>query len=370
MIERVSFVPPARKEVSGDGLHRPDWTHAGSRDPRLLWLDKNENTDPILQAVVSKILAEMDPRSVTAYPAVGPLYHKLAQYLGLSPHSIVLAPGSDGVIGSVFRTFIAQGDAVLLTHPTYAMYQVYCSIHGAETMKLEYLAGDTGPSLLPEAVTVAILKRRPKLICLPNPDSPTGTAFEPDAMRDIIQSALEAGSMILVDEAYHPFYANTVVPWIAEFPNLVVARTFSKAWGLAGLRIGYGIAAPDVAALLQKVRPNYEVSAVAVAMAFRMVSEFDHEMRASVKRLNQGRDGFLSAMRALGLRTLPSHGTFCHVAFDSWADRVHAALSNIVLYRQDSNESCLKGFSRFSSTTDELFSPVIECIRRVIQSSE
>lgn len=367
MIDRISFVPPARREVSGAGLHRPDWTNTGSRDPRLLWLDKNENTDPVLQAVAFKVLAEMDTRSVTTYPDAAPLYLKLAEYLGLSPHSIVLAPGSDGVIGSVFRAFIEPGDAVLLTHPTYAMYQVYCSMHGAETTRLEYLAGEAGPSLLPETVIGAIRKRQPKLVCLPNPDSPTGTVFEPDAMRDIIRSALGAGSMILVDEAYHPFYANTVVPWIAEFPNLIVARTFSKAWGLTGLRIGYAIVAPDVAALLQKVRPNYEVNAVAVAMALRMVSEFDHEMRASVERLNQGRDGFVSAMGALGLRTLSSHGNFCHVAFGSWADRVHAALSDIVLYRQDSDASCLKGFSRFSSTTAELFSPVIERVRNVIR---
>jgi histidinol-phosphate aminotransferase len=193
--------------------------------------------------------------------------------------------------------------------------------------------------------------------------------FEPDALRDIIRSALEVGSVILVDEAYHPFYANTVVPWIAEFPNLVVARTFSKAWGLTGVRLGYGIATPDVAALLQKVRPNYEVNTVAVAMALRMITDFDHEMRASVERLNQGRNGFLSAMKALGLRTLASQGNFCHVAFGSWADRVHETLSDVVLYRQDSDAPCLKGFSRFSSTTARLFTPVIERIRDVVRQS-
>jgi histidinol-phosphate aminotransferase len=332
-------------------------------------LDKNENTDPVLQAVAFKVLAEMDPRNVATYPNAAPLYHKLAEYLGVSPQSLVLAPGSDGIIGSVFRAFIEPGDAVVLTHPTYAMYQVYCSMNGAETTRLEYLASEMGPILRPETVTGAIRKRRPKLVCLPNPDSPTGTVFEPDALRDIIRSALEVGSVILVDEAYHPFYANTVVPWIAEFPNLVVARTFSKAWGLTGVRLGYGIATPDVAALLQKVRPNYEVNTVAVAMALRMITDFDHEMRASVERLNQGRNGFLSAMKALGLRTLASQGNFCHVAFGSWADRVHETLSDVVLYRQDSDAPCLKGFSRFSSTTARLFTPVIERIRDVVRQS-
>lgn len=369
VIDSASFLPPARREISDAGLQRPDWTVVGHRDPRLLWLDKNENTDPLLQTITFKVLAEMDPRSVAIYPDAAPLYHKLAEYIGVSPQSLVLAPGSDGIIGSVFRAFIEPGNVVLLTHPTYAMYQVYCSMHGADTARLEYLASEMGPTLRPETVTGAIRKRRPKLICLPNPDSPTGTVFEPDALRDIIRSALEVGSMILVDEAYYPFYADTVVPWIAEFPNLIVARTFSKAWGLTGVRLGYGIATPAVAALLQKVRPNYEVNTVAVAMALRLIKDFNHEMMASVKRLNEGRDRFVSAMKALGLRTLASHGNFCHVAFGSWADSVHATLRDIVLYRQDFDVPCLKGFSRFSSTSTRLFTPVIKRIRDVVRQS-
>lgn len=370
MTDLISFVPPARRELSDASLQRPDWTNAGFRDSRLLWLDRNENTDPILQAVVFRVLTEMDPRNVAIYPDAAPLYHKLAEYLGVSSQSLVLASGSDGIIGSVFRAFVEPGDAVLLTHPTYAMYQVYCRMHGAKTTRLEYAASEAGPFLPLDTVTATIREQRPKLVCLPNPDSPTGTVFDPDAMRNIIHCALEAGSMILVDEAYYPFYAHTVAPRGVEFPNLVVARTFSKAWGLTGVRLGYGITTPAIADLLQKVRPNYEVNMVAVAMAIRMISDFDHEMRASVERLNRGRDGFLSAMKSLGLRTLGSHGNFCHVAFGPWADRVHATLGEIALYRRDSEAPCLKGFSRFSSTTAELFKPVIECVRNIVQESK
>lgn len=368
MTEKTVFVLPRRATVSdAELIQRADWTITGLRDPRLLWLDKNENTDPILQAVVFKVLAEMDPHNVGIYPDAAPLYHKLAEYVGVSPYSLILAQGSDGVIGSVFRAFIEPGDVVLLTQPTYAMYEVYAGMSGAKTTTLEYLAGENGPLLRPETVIEAIQKRRPKLICLPNPDSPTGTVIEPDDLRDIIRIALEVGSLILVDEAYYPFYSHTVVPWIAEFPNLIVARTFSKAWGLTGVRLGYGIASSEVTAMLQKFRPNYEANTVALAMALRMISDFDHEMRASVKRLNDGRDDFLSAMNELGLQTLKSHGSFCHVAFGSSADRVHASLNDIVLYRQDFSTPCMKGFSRFSSTTREMFAPVIDRIRDVVR---
>lgn len=362
----ANFVPPVRWMDPGVELVRPDWTSVGYRDPKLLWLDKNENTDPVLQAVVYRVLAEMDPRNVTVYPDPAALYHKLAEYLGVSPRALVLAQGSDGVIGSVFRTFVAPGDGVLFPSPTYAMYEVYASMSGAATTRLEYSPGPDGPLLEPAAMIHEIKKRRPKLVCLPNPDSPTGTVVEPDALRAIVLCAREVGSMILIDEAYYPFYQHTVLPWLEEFPNLVVARTFSKAWGLTGLRLGYGIASPEVAAAIQKFRPNYEVNSVAVAMALRMISDFEHEMRASVARLNEGRDGFMVAMRNLGLGTLASRGSFCHVAFGHHAKRIHARLSDMVLYRQDFSAPCLKGFSRFSSTTNELFAPVIGCIQTLM----
>jgi histidinol-phosphate aminotransferase len=237
---------------------------------------------------------------------------------------------------------------------------------GAEVVALDYKANENGPFLSPDTVTHAIRARKPKLVCLPNPDSPTGTAFDPGALRIIVETALTAGAAVLIDEAYYPFYPHSAVPWISECPNVIVARTFSKAWGLAGLRLGYGVGAPETISLLHKVRPNYEVNMVAVALAVRMITDFEHEMKASVRRLNAGRDYFLSAMRELGLRTYSSEASFCHVAFDGHAEALHAALSKVVLYRKDSDAPCLAGFSRFSATTVELIEPVIDCVRRVV----
>ncbi len=360
------YIPPVRPQIADPALQRPDWTETGKRDSHLLWLDKNENTDPVLTGVVFRALAEMDPRVVANYPDCSPLYHTLSEYLGVGARSLVLAPGSDGVIGSVFRAFIAPGDVVLHTRPTYAMYPVYSRMCGADVVALEYELNESGPFLSAESVTRAIRSRRPKLVCLPNPDSPTGTAFSPSDLRKIVEAALREGSAIMIDEAYHPFYPHSAITWIAEYPNVIVARTFSKAWGLAGLRLGYGVATPETAALLHKVRPNYEVNMVAVALAVRMITDFEGEMTASVSRLNAGRDYFLMAMRELGLRTFSSEASFCHVAFDAHSDAVHAALSNVALYRKGSDAPCLAGFSRFSATTVERFEPVIECVRRVV----
>lgn len=359
----AAFLPPARKIIADPDLWRPDWTSSEPRDPQLLWLDKNENTDPALQAIVSRVLAETDPRSATTYPDATPLYNVLSGYLGMPADSIVLTGGSDGMIGSMFRTFVDPGETVLLTAPTYAMYDVYAKMHGAKIVRLEYSRGNPAPRLATDAVIRAINTHRPKLLCLPNPDSPTGTVFDPSELKQIAKVALAASAMLLVDEAYHPFYPHTMAQLINNYPNLVVARTFSKAWGLTGVRLGYGMASPDVARLLQNTRPNYEVNAIAISMAVRMISDFEPEMRHSVERLNHGRDAFMTAMRDLGFSTIPGHGNFGHVAFGEKSGAIHAALADVALYRQTSSAPCLAGYSRFSATTAPQYARVIDRIR-------
>jgi histidinol-phosphate aminotransferase len=358
--------PVARAAVADPELTRPDWTKGAPRDPRLLWLDKNENADPTLNEVTRRVLAEVDPKMLYTYPESRALYEKLAAWAGTTPANLLLAAGSDGVIRSVFEAFVERGDAVVQTSPTFAMYPVYCRMYGAQAVSLEYRAGTHGPELTVDDFARAIETSRPRIVCLPNPDSPTGTVFSPDDMRRIIELAGDAGAVMLVDEAYHPFYAHSVAAWTDDYPHLVVARTFAKAWGMAGLRIGYAISHPDMAKLLHKVRPMYEVNTVAVAAMERML-DFAGEVEDSVRRLNAGRDGFLDAMEALGLQVLRAKGNFLHVAFGEKAAAVHAALADKVLYRKDDPyNSALKGYSRFSATTPELFAPIIATIRKVI----
>lgn len=355
----------ARAALLDPGLTRPDWSQIAPRDPTLLWLDKNENTDPELAVLTSRILAELDPKVLFSYPDNGPLYQKLSDSLGLGSDHLLLAAGSDGIIRSVFEAFVNPGDVVLHTAPTFAMYFVYSRIYGAKAVHLDYAPSPQGPLLPLGKVLRTISQTKPKLVCLPNPDSPTGTVFAPPELRRIIESAGEVGALILIDEAYYPFYEETALPLVDSYGHLVVARTFAKAWGLAGLRIGYGVAAPAVAGLLHKVRPMYEVNTLAIAFMERML-DFAAEVLASVRRLNLGRDTFLKAMAALEFKTLHGQGNFFHVAFGERAPAIHAALKPLVLYRLDFNEPCLKGYSRFSSAPAEILAPVIQTIHQAV----
>ena len=127
----TNTVPPARNAVIDQQLIRPDWTQGAVRDPRLLWLDKNENADPQLGAIVQRVVSEVDPVALSTYPECAPLYRKLADYLRVVPGKLLLAAGSDGVIRSVFEAFVNPGDLVMHTVPTFAMYSVYARMYGA-----------------------------------------------------------------------------------------------------------------------------------------------------------------------------------------------------------------------------------------------
>lgn len=355
-------IPTARPVVADPSLVRLDWLSEPPRVDERLWLDRNENADPELAAVIRQVLDGLPAKRLFSYPDNGPAYRNLAAHLGVAPEQLLFSAGSDGAIRAAYEAFIEPGDKVVHTDPTFAMYGLYGKMYGAESHAVAYGRSNTGPVLDVDAFIDTIGRVCPKLVCLPNPDSPTGTVVgEPD-LRRIVDAAGTAGALILVDEAYYPFYPFTAVPWIADNPHLVVTRSTAKAWGMAGLRIGYAVASIEVSALLHKVRPMYETNTVAVAVLEAMLDRMD-AIDASVARLEAGKDTFIDAMNGQGLQTLRCHGNFLHVAFGARAEAVHRALEPHVYYRRDFGHPCLQGFSRFSTTTPELFAPLIDIIK-------
>lgn len=356
-----------RRSLANPELTRPSALKSIPRDPALLWLDKNENLDPTLAAVLREVLHSVPASALATYPEAGELYRKLARWVGVSPESLLLTPGSDGAIRLTFEAFVEHGDCVVHTFPTFAMYPVYSQMFGAVVHRVEYQRSQHGPRLDPSTVVAAVGERGPKLLCLPNPDSPTGTVFTPEAVREILAACEAAGTVLLLDEAYHPFYDWTAVAWTASSKNLIVARTFAKAWGAAGLRIGYAVAHPTTIALLHKMRPMYEASTFAIEFMQRLIGR-EGDMLESVARINTGKFSFAQEMSSMGFEVLPSAGNFIHVGFGKAATCVSQALAGKVLYRADSDHPCLRGFSRFSVAPAAIMMKVSELIDQALRT--
>ena len=359
------FAPPAACPTIADAaLWRPHLANEQRRPSEVLWLDRGECIDPVFLSLIEAQFRGVSRDAIFAYPSPGPLYRKLGVALDLDPSALLLTRGSDGAIKAVYEAFIAAGEKVLTTDPTYQMYGVYAQIFGARLVTVPYRMVDGRPHLGAEEIVSAIFRERPKLVGLPNPDNPTGSVFEEQELRAIIEAAGEVGALMLVDEAYHPFYPITALPWVKEYGHLVVARTFSKGWGMAGIRLGYIASTPEVVALLNKSRTMVEADGVAMALAERML-DFPDEMQASVARLREGRTYFASEMKSLGFHTIETAGNFIHVHFGDKREAVEQALKSVARFRVFP-DTLLQEFCRFTTSTKPLMKRVVVAIKGAV----
>jgi len=357
------FAELAKASYKNEKLSRPDWTRDLSRPEGPLWLNKNENSDPILNHKIMSLIHQVSSSSVNTYPELAKIYKKLALMDEVSPSNLLLTHGSDGAIRAVFDVFIESGDKVLRTHPTFAMYEVYCKTHGAQEILLNYEYTAAGPRLDFQRMLSLIREHLPKLVCLPNPDSPSGTVLNEEDLATLLETTNTTNSLLLIDEAYFPFYAKTLITKVREYKNLLVCRSFSKAWGAAGMRVGYLAGDEDLMRVLHKNRPMYELSTFSSELIYLLL-DCQQDILASVQRLEAGRDYFIQEMKALGYRTTVSHGNFLHVDFSADEKVIAELLKDTVLYRTDfDGASSLRGFSRFSLATREQFEPIVQKIK-------
>ena len=270
-----------------------------------LRLDKNENLTGFSDDVIEDFHRHITSDFVTTYPDAGTLYRKIGKRLGLDVAQIYLSSGSDGGIKSVFEAYVEPDDQVLVISPTYAMYYVYVEMFQAN---LQEICFDPG-FVLPVERVLDKIGPRTKLICIANPNSPTGTVFLQEELAQILRKAEDSDALLLVDEAYHEYYGETVLDLLGESKHLLVTRTFSKAFGLASARLGFAVSCAEVIENLFKTRPMYEVNSFAVALGSylmdrpELVAEHVSTIRASQDYLND-------EVKKLGLALGPSLANF------------------------------------------------------------
>jgi histidinol-phosphate aminotransferase len=361
------FGPRPRAVLEDPELVRPDPYHDHLRPMDELWLDRGECIDPEFTALAARLLREVPNYILRSYPTPGPLYRKLSSYLGVDENRLCLTLGTDGAIGTVFQTFAEPGDVAVITDPTYQMYEVYARMNGVRVVKVPYRVENGRPSLTGAEIADAVIAHKPRIVGLPYPDNPTGYAFEENEMRLVIDAARRVGALVLVDEAYYPFHPATCLPWVAEYQNLVVTRSFSKAWGLAGIRLGYTVAPPAVNAIFHKIRPMVEANGMSMYLAERIL-DHEAERNQSIARLIEGRRMLADEIAALGFFTIDTACNFVHVDFGESRDAAAAALIGVARYRVF--EGPLLGhFFRFTTTTPPLARRVIDALKPIRTSA-
>jgi histidinol-phosphate aminotransferase len=236
----------------------------------------------------------------------------LSAKLGVKPEQITLGNGSSEILELVARTFVTPELEVVFSQHAFALYPILTQAVGAKAKKIP--AKHYGHDL--DAMQAAITDKT-RLVFIANPNNPTGTLLPQDELESFI-AALPSHVLCVQDEAYYEFVDPAVrtesLDWPNRYPNLIIARTFSKAYGLAGFRIGYGISSPDVADLLNRVRQPFNCNMLALAAAEAALSDSDY-LNQTVRLNNAGMRQLTDAFKDLGLEWIPSSGNFVSVEF-------------------------------------------------------
>ncbi|WP_445399258.1 histidinol-phosphate transaminase [Zobellella sp. An-6] len=286
-------------------------------------LASNENPlglGPKARAAIERALPEL-----ARYPDANgfALKAKLADKLGVRREQLILGNGSNELIDLVFHTFVSPGQQVVYSQYTFIVYALATQAHGAEAVVVP--ARDFGHDL--EAMATAITPAT-RLVCITNPNNPTGT-FVGAAEIKAFMDKVPAQVLVVLDEAYTEYVAEDEripsIDWLARYPNLIVSRTFSKAYGLAGLRVGYMVCHPELVAVLNRVREPFNCNSLALAAAEAALDDEDYLNQAvELNRREMAR--YEAFFQEKGLKYIPSRANFITLDLQREAGPVYEAL--------------------------------------------
>ena len=304
-------------------------------------LDFNENTLGC-SPPVSKALRALSSEAVSMYPEQETIRREMAGHFSVRPEQLLLTNGTDEALHLVVDTFVERRMTVLLVEPTFAMYRFYSERAGARIKSLRYDANFE----FPLSHVLSALRLEPRAIFIANPNNPTGSLLEMPDLQRIIEAARR--TLVVVDEAYFEYSGVSVLPWIRRYKNLVVMRTFSKAAGLAGLRLGCIFAHREIAACLRKAQSPYPVNAAALAAAHAAI-RYPAYLERSLREFRRSRAELEGGLRKLAIRFFPSAANFVLVDLGDRAKEVVASLANQgILIRDRSSDFGGRGYVRIT----------------------
>jgi histidinol-phosphate aminotransferase len=343
----------------------PDWEavaeRAGTTPDRLVRLDANENPyGPSPR--VGPALAHFSDFGF--YPDYRALKGAVARYAQARPENVVLANGGDEIIDLAVRLFVAPGEGTIVCPPAFSMYTVSTLAHRGQVLEVrrgaDFEVDVEGIQALCEVGEEAV---RPKLLFLTSPGNPDGQMIPSETIRQLLKLPIA----VVMDEAYVDFGGESVVPLLAEYPNLVVLRTFSKWAGMAGLRLGYAVAPQPVAEAMERLRPPYNVNAAAAIAAMATFADMTY-VQETIGRIVAERQRLQEVLDRLpGLHALPSAANFvlCRFSEFSGAEVAEALAARGILVRSFS-DPCLVDAVRITVGRPDQTEVLLRALREIV----
>jgi len=331
-------------------------------------INQNENPWDAPACIRGETMRRLQDRAWSRYPDFVPasLHEKLARFSGWKPDGVIAGNGSNELIQALLMVTVGEGKRVLISEPTFALYRQVTTVLGGEVISVPLtpeLNYDT------EAIARAVTEGEPHVTIICSPNNPTGCRMDEAALEELLNLS---GGMIAVDEAYFEFAEYTVVPLLERHRNLVVFRTFSKAMAMAALRVGYLLAAPELAREIGKAVLPYNLNAVSQAAAEVAVEMYETEIRPLVDEITCERERLYGELKRIrGLAPVRSEANFMVVRSNIEPRRVFAELlCRDILIRDVSGYPMLKEYFRLSVGTPEENDTLIAALREIFGKDE
>lgn len=354
MASILDKVKPAVKAISAYTLREYDYD---------LKMNQNENPDDVPAALKEKVLDFARDRSWSRYPPFIPmeLRERLAEYAGWRADGVLVGNGSNEIIQALMTVFLGQGKRLVIPSPTFTVYRLLATVLGAEVEQVPLKPDYTYDC---DALESAFFDRG-DMVVICSPNNPTGALYPPERIAALLEKTDEP---VIVDEAYYEFSGVTVKDLLARHDNLVVLRTFSKAFSLAGLRVGYGMMDPSLALEVDKAKLPYNINFFSIAAAL-MLLENRAELAESVRRIVAEREPMIRAMSAIdGVIAYPSSSNFILFETPYTPKRVfEGVLADGILIRDVSSYPMLEKALRVSVSTADDNRRFLDSLARVIR---
>jgi histidinol-phosphate aminotransferase len=319
-------------------------------------LDFNENTSGCSPAV-RRALAKLTTKQLAMYPEYQAPTRRIARHFGVRPEEFMLSNGGDDALRVFFDAFVDTGSSILICEPTFPMYRYYAEIYGARIATRRY-----GSEMeFPFEGIITALRRRPRVLFIANPNNPTGTLLQKEELQRILKAATHTA--VVMDEAYAEFSGFSAMPWIRKYPQLFVAKTFSKVAGLAALRLGAVVACKDSLALVRRAMPPFPVNLAALVAAEAALND-RHTMRRYVHGVKRLRAWFAAELQSLGAKTYTSAGNFVLANFGPSGPALFQKLEKQGILLRDRSKDIGPGFVRITIGTQPEMRWLLKSIRK------
>lgn len=320
-------------------------------------LDKNEPPFSAFDSI-DGMFNDLDMKMLRIYPDLYDLYEKLAKFVGVDVNNLLITQGSEQALKYVFEVFIDENDEVVYYNPSFAMYDVF-SYHRKAVKKYVEFRDDATTKV--EDIIDKVTKNT-RLFSLINPHNFTGTMFTLDEVKAIATHTLKTDTIFLLDEAYFHYIDIDTVSLIKEFPNLIITRTFSKALGIPGARVGYAISNPKNIELLRKYKPIDEIDYLAGTVGKKVLDNAQKILEKNVNQVKKWQQIFKSA-QLKDIKYMDTYANFILLKSSNYEFHKNILLENKFLIKYDFKQKCLENCIRFSIVDDENMQKILDLLK-------